>query len=192
MVEDYAEAVDIYRLDAGLKLQALLHAERAEYREGQWQLSGVRETRFDAEGAAVAREADAEPWNGGVTPNVLRLYLLEANALTVGGLKRLIDYLDGNQLDAQKYRLQLWSKLIEPLTIMAMAAFALPFAFGSLRDAGAGQRLLIGILLGVGFYVVNRVSLSLGQIYGWNALLAAGGPTAVWAAIAALRISRAN
>ena len=192
VAEDHAEAVDIYRLDAGLKLQALLHAERAEYREGQWQLSGVRETRFDAEGAAVAREADAEPWNGGVTPNVLRLYLLEANALTVGGLKRLIDYLDGNQLDAQKYRLQLWSKLIEPLTIMAMAAFALPFAFGSLRDAGAGQRLLIGILLGVGFYVVNRVSLSLGQIYGWNALLAAGGPTAVWAAIAALRISRAN
>ena len=45
VAEDHAEAVDIYRLDAGLKLQALLHAERAEYREGQWQLSGVRLAR---------------------------------------------------------------------------------------------------------------------------------------------------
>lgn len=192
VAEDRAESVEIYRLDEGLKLQTLLSAERAEYADGAWQLSGVRETRFDAAGAAKASDVPSSRWSGSVTPNVLRLYLLEANALTVAGLNRLIDYLDANQLDAQKYELQLWTKLIEPLTIMAMAAFALPFAFGSLRDAGAGQRLLIGILLGVGFYVINRVSLSLGQIYGWNALLAAGVPTAAWATVAAFRISRAN
>ena len=192
VAEDRAESVEIYRLDAGLKLQSLLSAERAEYADGAWQLSGVRETRFDANGGATGSDAPTSRWSGSVTPNVLRLYLLEANALTVAGLNRLIDYLDANQLDAQKDELQLWTKLIEPLTIMAMAAFALPFAFGSLRDAGAGQRLLIGILLGVGFYVINRVSLSLGQIYGWNALLAAGVPTAAWATVAAFRISRAN
>jgi lipopolysaccharide export system permease protein len=192
LAEDHAQAVEIYRLDDHLKLQVLIAAEDARYVDDAWQLTGMRETHFAADGSTVLGTADHGRWQGSVTPNVLRLYLLEANALTVGGLNRLIAYLDTNRLDAQKYRLQLWSKLIEPLTIMAMAAFALPFAFGSLRDAGAGQRLLIGILLGVGFYVINRVSLSLGQIYGWNALLAAGGPTAVWAGIAAVRISRAN
>ncbi len=192
VTEDRAEAVEIYSLDTTLKLQKVLAAARAQYLDGGWQLEDVRETHFTAEGHAQTSHHATARWSGTVTPNVLRLYLLEADAISVAGLSRLIDYLDTNQLDAAKYRLQFWHKLIEPLTVIAMALFAVPFAFGSLRDSGAGQRLLLGILLGVGFYVVNRVSLSLGQIYGWNAILAAGGPTAVWAAIAAFRIQRAN
>ncbi|MES2884929.1 MAG: LPS export ABC transporter permease LptG [Pseudomonadota bacterium] len=192
ITEDHAEALEIYSLDTELKLKKVLAAERARYVDGGWQLEGVRETRFTAEGHAESVNRPMARWSGTVTPNVLRLYLLEADAISVAGLRRLIDYLDANQLDAAKYRLQFWHKLIEPLTVIAMALFAVPFAFGSLRDSGAGQRLLLGILLGVGFYVVNRVSLSLGQIYGWNAILAAGGPTLAWALVAAFRIRRAN
>lgn len=192
LAEDRAESVEIYSLDAALKLKKVLAAQRAQFIDGGWQLHDVRETRFTPDGHTEVTSSDTVRWVGTVTPNVLRLYLLEADALSIAGLRRLIDYLDANQLDAAKYRLQFWHKLIEPLTIMAMAAFAVPFAFGSLRDSGAGQRLLLGILMGVGFYVVNRVSLSLGQIYGWSPLLAAGGPTAAWAAIAAFRIRWAN
>ena len=192
VTEDHAEALEIYSLNTELKLQKVLAAEHARYLDGGWQLEGVRETHFAADGRAESSTMPTARWVGTVTPNVLRLYLLEADAISVAGLRRLIDYLDANQLDAAKYRLQFWHKLIEPLTVIAMALFAVPFAFGSLRDSGAGQRLLLGILLGVGFYVINRVSLSLGQIYGWNAILAAGGPTAAWAAIAAFRIRRAN
>lgn len=192
LAEDRVEAIEIYSLDTQLKLQKVLAADRAQYIDGGWLLEGVRETRFVGEGRVETHNATSTRWQGTVTPNVLRLYLLEADALSVAGLQRLIDYLDANQLDAAKYRLQFWHKLIEPLTIMVMAVFAVPFAFGSLRDSGAGQRLLMGILLGVGFYVVNRVSLSLGQIYGWTPVLAAGAPTLAWAVIAAFRIRRAN
>lgn len=190
--EDRAESMEIYTLDNELRLTRLLAAEQARFVDGSWQLETVRETRFTDEGGTETSARATDRWVGTVTPNVLKLYLLEADVISVGGLQRLIDYLDVNQLDAGKYRLQLWHKLIEPLTIIAMALFAVPFAFGSLRDSGAGQRLLLGILLGVGFYVVNRVSLSLGQIYAWPPILAAGGPTAVWAVIAVIRIRRAN
>ena len=190
--EDHAEEIEIYALNAALKLERITAAKRAHYIDDRWQLQDVRETRLTAEGHTEASHSPASSWAGSITPNVLRLYLLEADALSIAGLQRLIAYLDANHLDAGKYRLQLWHKLIEPLTILAMAAFAVPFAFGSLRDSGAGQRLLMGILLGVGFYVINRVSLSLGQIYAWPPLLAAGTPTAAWAAIAAFRIRRAN
>ena len=190
--EDRAEDIEIYALNAELKLERVTAAKRAQYLDGSWQLKDVRETHLTPDGRAEASHTPASSWTGSVTPNVLRLYLLEADALSIAGLQRLIAYLDANQLDAGKYRLQLWHKLIEPLTILAMAAFAVPFAFGSLRDSGAGQRLLLGILLGVGFYVINRVSHSLGQIYAWPPLLAAGAPTAAWAVIAAVRIRRAN
>ena len=188
--EDRVEGLDIYRLDAALKLETVISAKEARFVGERWELTGVEETRLDASGRATVSEAPPTVWQGAVNPNVLRLYLLEADALSVAGLQRLIAYLDDNRLDAQQYRLKLWSKLFEPLTVMAMALFAVPFAFGGLRDSGAGQRLLIGILLGVGFYVVNRVSLSLGQIYGWSPVLAAGTPTLLWAALGVWRLQR--
>lgn len=188
--ESAAEDLRIYRLDDDFRLLLTLSAEAARYEDGRWRLQGVRETRIGEAGGAEARQSASGEWRGSITPNVLRLYVLEAEAISVGGLRRLIRYLDENRLDAQQYRLQLWRKLLEPLTVMAMALFAVPFAFGGLRDSGAGQRLLVGILLGVGFYVVNRVSLSLAQIYGWSPLLAAAMPTTLWALLGSWRISR--
>lgn len=186
--EDRADHLEIYRLGPDFRLVQALSAARARYQGDRWLLEDVQETRLAADGRTEVARRERMEWSGAVNPNVLRLYVLEADALSVTGLRRLIAYLDDNQLDAQQYRLQLWRKLFEPLTVMAMALFAVPFAFGGLRDSGAGQRLLIGILLGVGFYVVNRVSLSLGQIYGWSPLLAAGTPTLAWAALGSWRL----
>ena len=190
LAEDRAEGVEIYRLNQQFKLTQALSAERAHFQDDHWQLQGVKQTTIAANGRASVSKAAVGEWSGSVNPNVLRLFVLEADAISLGGLRRLIDYLDDNRLDASKYRMQMWRKLIEPFTVMAMALFAVPFVFGTLRDSGAGQRLLIGILLGVGFYVVNRVSLSLGQLYGWSPILAAGGPTLVWATLGCWRVSR--
>src|SRR3546814_18329954 len=87
---------------------------------------------------------------------------------------RLIGYLERNGLDASSYRLSLWRKLIAPLTVVAMMLFAVPFVLGSQRGGGAGQRLLVGILVGLVFYVINEVPASMGQLYCWPPLLAAG------------------
>ena len=173
-----------------MQLRSVLAADTANYKDGAWQLKGVRETRLEPDGSATSSARPQASWSGSVTPKVLQLFLLEADAISVAGLNRLIAYLDENRLDAAKYRYQLASRLVAPFTVVVMAFFAVPFAFGSLRESGAGQRLLIGILLGVGFYVLNRVAGSLGQIYGWSPWLAASGPTAFWAAVGSWRIAR--
>ena len=135
---------------------------------------------------------DSEQIESGITPNVLRLFILEADNLSVRGLTRLVAYMDENHLDATKYRIWLWRKLVEPLTVMMMMLFAVPFVIGTLRDAGAGQRLLAGVLVGIVFYVTNKVSVSLGDLYQWPAPLAAGLPTLLLGAIAVWRLRRAN
>ena len=71
---------------------------------------------------------------------------------------------------------------------MVMMLLAVPFVLGPLRDSGAGQRLMIGILIGLGFYVANEVSASLGALLGWPAALAASAPTMLVAAIALWRL----
>jgi lipopolysaccharide export system permease protein len=192
--EDHISDVTVYQLGEGGRLRAALKVDDGLYVDGHWRLSGVKRTDFSGDRIdIVPPQQEQEPDLGnGISPNVLKLFILEAGSLSVHGLVRLIGYMDENHLDAAKYRMLLWRKLIEPLTVMVMMLFAVPFVTGQLRDASAGQKLLAGAIVGIAFYVVNKVSISLGGIYQWPAPLAAGLPTLALALPAWWRIARAR
>lgn len=183
--------LEVYQLGEDLALQSVLRADRAEFVDGRWHLSGIARTRFE-DGRTMAEHIDGMELESHLSPEVLRLFVLEADSLTTPGLVRLIAYLDRNGLDTRTYRLSLWRKLVAPLTVVAMMLFAVPFILGSQRGGGAGQRLLVGILVGLVFYVINEVTASLGQLYGWPPMLAAGLPTAALATLAAWRLRDAH
>lgn len=186
--EDRFTDAEIYRFDDALALTSVLSVQQGRYAEGEWTLTGVRETRFA--GARVeVRDLDAIAWTSGLQPEVLRLYVLQADTVSALGLLRLVRYLDANGLDASEQRLELWRKFIAPITVMAMVLFAVPFVFGPTRGGGAGQRLLIGVLVGVSFHLLNEISANLGVLYGWSAPLAAGLPTALLLGAALLRLA---
>ncbi|MBT8447241.1 MAG: LptF/LptG family permease, partial [Gammaproteobacteria bacterium] len=67
---------------------------------------------------------------------------------------------------------------------------ALPFVFGSQRKAGAGQRLLIGIILGVGYLLLSRMALNSGEVFGLNPFLTAWSPALVLIALTAFLLAR--
>lgn len=186
---DAIDGVTIYRLAPDGRLASVLKARSGRYVDDHWELKDVSSSRFDDGEVNTSKQAQTL-WNGGISPAVLNLMILKEDSLSVQGLMRLVHYLDVNHLDAGKYRMLMWRKLVEPLTLMAMMLFALPFAGGRLRETGTGQRLLIGILIGVVFYVGDKVSVSLGDIYNWSPPLAAGAPTLLLALIGAWRLSR--
>ena len=189
IAEDHIASVEIYTLGPELNLQAAMVVDEGFYRDGAWQFRGVRRTEFGAASARVVEQAEME-WRGTLKPDVLRLFVLEADALSSAGLVRLLDYLGANGLDGSAYALALARKLVAPLTVMAMMLFAVPFVLGPLRNTGAGQRLFIGVLVGLVFYVINEVSANTGQLYGWNPLVSAGAPTLAFAVIGLWRLAR--
>ncbi|SHH33734.1 lipopolysaccharide export system permease protein [Hydrocarboniphaga daqingensis] len=190
IAEDHIGDAVIYSIDDELRLRAVTTAQDGRYRDGRWDLSGVVRTEFAEDSARVEQLPHFE-LTGGLSPQVLRLFVLQAKSLSTNGLMQLIAYLDDNGLDSSEQRLTLWRKAVEPLTVMAMMMFAVPFVFGSLRNSGAGLRLMIGVLVGVGFYVVNEVTADFGQLFGWPPLLAASAPTAALGMIGWLRLRRA-
>lgn len=190
--EDRFADAQIYRFDDALALRSVLSVKEASYvRDGQWELRGVTQTVFDADATRVETEARVD-FASGLEPDVLRLYVLEADTVSALGLLRLARYLEANGLDASDQRLELWRKLIAPLTVMAMVLFAVPFVFGPTRGGGAGQQLLIGVLVGVGFHLLNEVSANLGALYGWAPPVAAGLPTAALLLLAIGRLATAR
>lgn len=195
LAEDHIADVEVFTLSPDMSLRSAMRISEGRYVKGldrgAWQFTGVHRTDF-AGNSARGAELDRMEWSGGLSPEVLHLFVLESDTLSAPGLVRLIAYLDENRLDAAEYRLALWRKLVAPFTVMAMMLFAVPFVLGPLRNTGAGQRLLVGVLIGVIFYVINEVTASLGQLYAWPPLLAAGLPTAALAGFGLFRLSTAR
>ncbi len=186
----FADA-EIYRFNDELQLGSILSVEKARHLDGLWHLSGVVETQFEDDAVRVDELGEMD-WHSGLDPEVLELYVLEADTVSAAGLLRLARYLESNGLDATDQRLELWRKIIAPITVMAMVLFAVPFVFGPTRGGGAGQQLLIGVLVGVGFHLLNEVSANLGVLYGWTAPVAAGLPTFALLLYAAARLATAR
>ncbi len=176
LAEDFLTGVEIYRLDETGRFAALIHAQRARYRDGEWQLEDVQITRFE-DNRVTTETQDTRPWSVSLQPSFLRLSVVKPEELSSLGLADYIDYLARNEVATADYRLALWRNLTAPITVFAMCLLALPFAFGSLRSVGAGQRLFVGGLVGVVFFIVNEIAASSGQVYGLPAWLAASWPT---------------
>ena len=79
-----------------------------------------------------------------------------------------VSYLNKNGLDAQRYETELWSRVARTATVVIMPALALAFVFGSLRSSGAGARLMIGVLIGLAYFLASEMSANSGQVFNLN------------------------
>jgi lipopolysaccharide export system permease protein len=116
-------------------------------------------------------------WKSLLNPDVVNVVSVTPENLSFWKLYSYIEYLKDNGLDASRYELTFYTKVISPLTISVMIILAIPFIFGSLRDVGMGKRIVIGFMLGLGFYLFNTLSGQSGLTYHWPAWLAATLPT---------------
>ena len=101
-------------------------------------------------------------------------------------------HLKANNLDSSVWEIAFWSRISRLVAAIVECVFAVPFAFGPLRSAGAGARTIIGIMVGVLFVLLTQTLESSGQVYGLDPLLVAWGPTALLLAIAVIAIWRTH
>ncbi len=117
---------------------------------------------------------------GNLSVDVLEVLMIEPRHMSLTDLNRYLQFLGQNQLDAQVEQLVFWKKVFYPLAIIMMAMLAFPFLMGAQRQSNTSQRLLIGILLGLSFIVVENLSTQLGVHFQLQPLLVAAFPTAIF------------
>jgi lipopolysaccharide export system permease protein len=167
--------VFVYELDAAHRLDSATRIDRARLGEEGWDLRGVRTSRFVPDQVHASQEAQAQ-WTQLMTPGVLDVVVLEPESMSVRELTRYIEYLSRNGLESARHQLALWLRLTAPLAGLVMLFLAVPFVFGSLRNVGAGQRLLVGVMVGIGFQLLVQVLSHLGQVYGIHPVASALAP----------------
>jgi len=167
--------INIYELTRNNKLKRITHAKSAYYANGQWQLNDLLQTEF-AQNKVESRAATSEVWQNLLNPDLFRIVSLEPDNMSAIDLYEYSNYLQTNDLDASQYKLAFWIKIFTPISSLVMLLIALPFIFGSQRSSGSGNRMMVGLLLGIGFYLLNRMVNHLGQVYHVMPFISASAP----------------
>lgn len=166
----------VYELDQNLRLKSLLFAEAAiQEADFSWMLRNVQRKQFK-DTHVEFETADTENFQGLIKPGLLTMLSVEPETMSAYDLYEYIQYLQENGLDVSHYQLAFWLKIVMPFSSVVMLLLALPFVFGFLRSVNAGQLVMVGILLGLGFYILIRVASNVGQIYGMPPFLSATLP----------------
>ncbi|WP_456374053.1 LPS export ABC transporter permease LptG [Thiolapillus sp.] len=153
--EGTLQDVSIYRFDKAGELKTMIHAGLGEYRDEQWVLGAVRQTRIGKDRLLMERKKTLE-WRSVVDPAVLSAAFIDPIMLPAWQLWEQIQSLKSRQQTAARYEVTFWSKVAVPLTTLAMLVLAMPLVMGGGRDVSAGQRILWGAMLGTLLYLFSR------------------------------------
>ena len=174
----------LYEFSAGGEVQGVIQAARAEVRpDGTWLLEQVSRKRFS--GTRIDTEQLATlVWHSFLRPAQLSLLTLPADSMRPLDLYRFVRDLERRHQPVARYAQELWEKIDLPLAMAAMILIAVPFAFGSLRTWGMGQRMMIGTMIGIVFTLVQQITIYLGLLLNVSPALTATAPSIVLAALA--------
>jgi len=179
----YARDIEIYHLDEQGGLKTMIKAETAQPLGGGWELHRVKQTSM-SKGQASSQQFERLVYPGNLSHELLQVLMVEPRQMSSRNLFAYIHFLDENRLDAEVERLIFWQKMFVPVTIVIMCLLAFPFVLGSQRQSNTGQRLLIGILLGLSFVAVDRILTQVGIRIGANAFAVALMPNLLFFALA--------
>jgi lipopolysaccharide export system permease protein len=142
-------------------------------------LKDVTDTRIDPVGTQVSHQAEVQ-WKSAITPDLLSALMVNPDRMSLTTLYSYVQYLRDNQQRANRYEIALWSKLAAPLAAPVMLLLALPFAYQQPRSGKLGSKVLLGIMIGLGFHLLNRMFGNIGLLNDWPPVLSALLPLTVF------------
>jgi lipopolysaccharide export system permease protein len=191
LLDGHVGDVTIYRFDGSHNLYSTIHARSAAYQDNQWVLRDVSRKRIGPDGVTVTHE-DRAVWQSLFNPELFNVVSVAPEDLSTRGLYQYITYLHDNGLSARRYELAFWQKLLWPVATGVMLLISMPFVLGPRRLASMGQRILVGVLLGLGFRLVNEAAGQSALVYHLDLGLFSALPVLVFLAAALFLLYKAR
>ncbi len=172
--------ITLYEFNQGQELASLSQAKSGHFTSGSLVLEEVTETAIAAQSVSALADAakpeapltdiSTQPTRTlatTLTPERLIARILTPERMSMLDLVDYIDYLRNNQLQTERQVVALWRKMAYPFTLLVMITIAAPIGFMQTRRGGVGSKVFIGILLGVGFFMLNQLALNVGMLSKW-------------------------
>ncbi|MBK1615214.1 LPS export ABC transporter permease LptG [Rubrivivax gelatinosus] len=176
--------IRIFQFDADGRLSERISASTGSVAaDGTWTLADAELTRWpDARGSnidagIVEQRVPELRWPSTLTPEVVAAAVLPQETMTTAELWRYSVHLSDQAQAAQSYEILFWKKALYPLACLVMMALALPFAYLHARAGSVSLKVFGGIMLGIGFVLLNNLAGHVGLLRNWTPWIAASTPS---------------
>ncbi len=166
--------VSIYEFGDDHRLRRVLSGDSMRVESDRFVLQQVRDARVGEHSvqleqspqSVIARAAALGEGVLGSTP---------PDSMSTPELFRHIDFLKRSSLRYDLHEFVLWSRFSQPLSGLVMLLLALPFVFAPVRSS-AGQRLFYGILIGLTYTLISKVSANAALVFEFAPAIGALAP----------------
>jgi lipopolysaccharide export system permease protein len=115
--------------------------------------------------------------------NLLNVGLVDPNDMSLPKLAQFSHYLEKNGLQSSEYRYNFWQRIFQPLASLVMIFLAIPFVLGALSTSTMGWRIVMGLLAGFAFFILDALLGQLCIVYQIPAVMAALLPPLAFAVV---------
>lgn len=184
--------IRVYEIDQQHRLTRSFTAEHGKFLgDKQWLLSNVSESTISRELIGAVHHSEM-PWQSTIESDLLKVAVVNSNNLALYDLFMYIDFLKANNQKSQIYEMAFWSRLINPLVTFVMLMISVPFVISIGRGISPGHRIMMGILIGLSFNILDRIAGHMGLIYDVNPIVMAIAPSLLFFLIALYAIRRSG
>ncbi len=172
--------LEYYELDGESRIRAWVRAETATFdpAQGDWVLKGVRMQRYfdsivDNENAAQAgltihaspiEQLESMRWRSNLSPDLLTGLFVRPDRMSAWQLFNYSRFLSSNLQATDAIDLAFAKKIMYPFAVLIMMMISLPFAYLHFRSGGVSVKVFAGIMIGVGFHLVNNLFSHLSMV----------------------------
>jgi lipopolysaccharide export system permease protein len=95
----------------------------------------------------------------------------EPKDLSIWTIINQIQFLSENKLRSDVFEVELYKRLVRPISLIAMILLAMLFIFGSTRDVTLGRKIFFGVAIGLSFELISRVGGAMALSFEFSPLL---------------------
>lgn len=161
------------------KLELARFSEQAQKAGNSWYLQKVYQTHLTMEHTTSQFISELK-WRYQIPAVLLGDNQVPPEWQSIVKLYQTMKIKQAYHLNTVMEQIAFWRRVFQPLASMVMMFLAIPFIFGPLRQSTMGARILMGITMGFGFYMLNDLFLSLSQVFALNPVISALFPTVVF------------
>jgi lipopolysaccharide export system permease protein len=182
--------ISIYELNDQQHLHRALHANEAVFQaKQQWDLRDIRQSEVSTQQMIASKQA-TQLLKLSIAPDLLKMVIITPNNLSLYDLAGYVSFLKKNHQKSQSFELAFWGRIVNPLVTFIMLLLSAPFVIGVKRGVSVGERMMIGVVIGMGFNIIDKIVGHLALIYNLNPPLMAFIPSLVVLALALFAINR--
>jgi len=101
----------------------------------------------------------------------------EPKDLSTFTIFKQIQFLTENKLRARVFEVELYKRIVKPISLIAMILLAMLFVFGSNREITLGRKIFLGVVIGLSFELISRLGAAFSLSFEFSPFLSSFAPS---------------